>query len=47
MDDLLDALAEEVLGIVQAIRGGIAREAVAVRSSCIFCGERSVRLPRV
>lgn len=45
MDDLLDALAGEVLGIVQAIRGGIAREAAAIRSSCVLCGERSVRLP--
>jgi len=45
MDDLLDALAGEMAGIVQAIRGGVAREAAAIRSTCVLCGERSVRLP--
>lgn len=47
MNDLLDALAGEVLGIVQAIRAGFAREAAATRSGCVLCGERSVRLPTV
>jgi len=45
MDDLLDALAGEMAGIVQAIRGGFVREAAAIRSNCVLCGERSVRLP--
>jgi CBS domain-containing protein len=45
MDDLVDALAGEMTGIAQAIRGGFAREAAAIRSSCVLCGERSVRLP--
>lgn len=45
MDDLLDALAGEVLGIVQAIRGGFAREAAATLSGCVLCGERTLRLP--
>ena len=45
MDDLLDALAGEIAGIAQAIRGGFAREAAAIRSSCELCGERSIRLP--
>ncbi|OIR03076.1 hypoxic response protein 1 [mine drainage metagenome] len=47
MDDLIDALAGEVLGIVQAIRGGITREAAAIRTSCVLCGERSVRMPKL
>jgi CBS domain-containing protein len=45
MDDLLDALAGEMAGIAQAIRGGFAREAAAVHSACVLCGERSIRLP--
>jgi len=45
MDDLLDALAGEVAGIAQAIRGGFAREAAAIRPSCFLCGERTIRLP--
>ena len=45
MDDLLDALAGELAGIVQAIRGGFAREGATIRSTCVLCGERSVRLP--
>jgi CBS domain-containing protein len=45
MDDLLDALAGEMAGIAQAIRSGFAREAAAIRSNCVLCGERSVRLP--
>ena len=45
MDDLLDALAGELADIVQAIRSGFAREAAAIRASCVLCGERSVRLP--
>jgi len=45
MDDLLEALAGEVAGIAQAIRGGFAREAAAIRPSCVLCGERSIRLP--
>ena len=45
MDDLLDALAGEAAGIVQAMRRGYAREARAIRSTCVVCGERSVRLP--
>ncbi len=45
MDDLLDALAGEMAGVAQAIRGGFAREAAAARASCVLCGERSVRLP--
>jgi predicted transcriptional regulator len=45
MDDLLDALAGELADIAQAIRGGFAREGAAIRSSCVLCGERSVRLP--
>ena len=45
MDDLLDALAGEMAGIAQAIRSGFAREAAAIRASCVLCGERSVRLP--
>ena len=45
MDDLLDALAGEMADIAQAIRGGLTREAAAIRSSCVLCGERSVRLP--
>lgn len=45
MDDPLDALAGEMAGIAQAIRSGFAREAAAIRSSCVLCGERSVRLP--
>ncbi len=46
MDDLLDALAGEIAGIAQAIRGGFTREAAAIRSSCVLCGERSIRLPK-
>ena len=45
MDDLLDALAGEMAGMAQAIRGGFTREAAAIRSTCVLCGERSVRLP--
>ena len=45
MDDLLDALAGEMGGIAQAIRSGFTREAAAIRSSCVLCGERSIRLP--
>lgn len=45
MDNLLDALAGEIAGIAQAIRSGFTREAAAIRSNCVLCGERSVRLP--
>lgn len=45
MDNLLEALAGEVAGIVQAMRSGFAREAAAIRVNCVLCGERSVRLP--
>ena len=45
MDDLLETLADELSGIAQAIRRGIAREATAIRSSCELCGTRSIRLP--
>jgi CBS domain-containing protein len=45
MDNLLDALAGEIAGIAQAIRGGFTREAAAIGSSCVLCGERSIGLP--
>ncbi len=45
MDDLLDALVRELSGITQALHSGIARETEAVSSSCVLCGERSIRLP--
>lgn len=45
MDDLLGALSGEMADIAQAIRSGFAREAAAIRASCVLCGERSVRLP--
>ena len=45
MDNLLEALADEAAGIVQAMRSGFAREAAAIHASCVLCGERSVRLP--
>lgn len=45
MDDLLDALAGELADVVQGIRSGFAREAAAIRASCVLCGERTVRLP--
>ena len=45
MDNLLEALAGEAAGIVQAIRHGFEREAAAIHASCVLCGERSVRLP--
>ncbi|MGP1675764.1 MAG: CBS domain-containing protein [Burkholderiales bacterium] len=45
MDNMLEALAGEAAGIVQAMRRGFAREAGAIHASCELCGERSVRLP--
>ena len=45
MDDLLVALAGEMAGIAQAIHSGIAREAATIHSSCVLCGERSIRMP--
>lgn len=45
LDDLLEMLATEVSGIVQAIRSGVSREAAGIRGACELCGERNIRLP--
>ncbi len=45
MDDLLDALVNEISGIAQAIRSGFMREAAAIRKSCELCDGHSIRLP--